>query len=455
MKPWKRSLEVGHNGLMRGPLKSPALRWILGLGLLLGVPGRVHAWPPGAPEPEARPLDADALPPYKLRCDPGLYWGIPKNTLPPVGECDVVVATVVAVRDEGSTRARPPTVLLRVEEVLTRDGDLSPGLVQAVWRSRWLTMPCSVGEEARIARWEAGPQPGPEVGERFLVAGSFSRNRRWFMTVPELRLAYIPENLRAVRAHLQREQEGWTPEHMAWMATRRAEARAAARDDELMAAVAARDVMRVRTLLQEGVRATASSAAGIPALHEAARLGEVAMMEALLDAGAPVDRTEPQGLLRTALEMAASEGHVEAVKLLLARGANLHHLSWGNTPILLTPSDRGHCGVVRVLLAHGAPANQSDKHGGTPLLGAARRGRLDCVIALLEAGARPDQANSNGWRPVHYAIEHPAVLEQLLRAGANPNARSPDAGARPLKMARSQRFSDSVRLLLAAGARER
>jgi hypothetical protein len=365
----------------------------------------------------------------------------------------VVVATVVAVHDEGSTHGAPPTVLLQVEEVIT--GDLSPGLVHAVWSEhlhRWFS---AEDRRAGIAQWKAEPQRGPEVGARFLVAGIFNRSHRWFMTVPELRVASNPEQLRALRSQVQRELEAWPPEHVAWRKFRRAEARAAARDDELMAAVAARDVTRVRALLREGVRATASNERGFPALHEAARLGDVAVMEALLDAGAPVDMTEPprKGLLRTALEVAAGEGHVEALELLLARGANLHHLSVDRTPIVLIAVTRGQCAVVKVLLAHGAQADQADRNGVTPLMAAARGGHLDCVITLFEAGARPDKADDYGWRPVHYALKHPAVLERLLRAGANPNARIP-GGKRPLKMAKEQRLPDSVRLLQAAGARE-
>jgi hypothetical protein len=377
-------------------------------------------------------------------------WSLRGKGFAPVHECELVVATVVAVQDEGATHAEPPTVLLQVEEVLT--GDISPGPVQAVW-SEHLHLLCATGEEGTIARWRAGRQKGPEVGARFLVAGGFNRGRRWFMTVPELRVPFTPEGRQALLEQVKKEQREWTPQEKARVAARRAEARAAARDDELWAAVTARDAARVRSLLREGVRPVARTAAGTPALHEAARLGAVEVMKALLEGGVPVELMESQGLSRTALGVAADEGQVEAVQLLLAHGANPRHRSWNGTPLMLTPASRGHCAVVKALLAGGARAREANPDDNTPLEVAARNGHLDCVSALLEAGAEPDKANRFGWRPVHYALEHPAVLERLLRAGANPNARSPE-GTAPLKMARHQHLTDSERLLVAAGATE-
>ncbi|WP_257459951.1 ankyrin repeat domain-containing protein [Archangium lipolyticum] len=425
---------------------------VLGL-VLLGSGGLAHAQLPGGPIgtlPAPR-LDADARHSDAAHCDPGGFLNIIRKerneTFPAVGECELVVARVVAVHDEGATNAVPSSVLLQVEEVLT--GDITPGVVQAVW-SEHLHLMCEVGEEERIARWKATSQRGPEVGARFLVAGGFNRSRRWFMTVPELRLPFTPERHRALLAQVKQEQREWTLQYKEAVAARRAEARAAVRDDELLAAVAEKDVVRVRSLLREGVRPAAHTGS-TPALHVAARLGEVEVIRALLEAGALVGTKDPEGLLRTALGLAADEGKVEAVELLLAHGANPNLLAWPHTPVLLRPAMIGHCAVVKALLARGAQARQSDQHGNTPLTVAARSGHLACVVALLEAGADPNQANDFGWRPVDYALEHPAVLEQLLRAGANPHARDPE-GVTPLKRARDKRLTGSVRLLEEAGA---
>jgi ankyrin repeat protein len=436
--------------VMRTFPMSSSVCQVLGLVLPLSLGGLAHARIPSGPSGSlmAPRLDEDARRSYAANCDPGGFLLIRDKAFPSVGECELVVARVVAVHDDGATHAEPPTVLLQVEEVLT--GDISPGIVQAVW-SEHLHLMCAVGEEANIERWKATRQRGPEVGARFLVAGGFNRSRRWFMTVPELRLPFTPERHRELLAQVKQEQREWTRQYKTEVAARRAEARAAVRDDALLEAVAKKDVVRVRALLREGVRPVASSATGTPVLHVAARLGAVEVIRVLLEAGVPVEVKERQGLLRTTLGVAADEGHVEAVELLLAHGANPNHLSWNNTPLLLSPASSGHCAVVKALLARGAQVRQSDRNGSTPLEVAARNGHLACVIALLEAGADPNKANTFGWRPVHYALEHPAVLEQLLRAGANPHAHDPE-GVTPLKRARDRRLTDSVRLLEEAGA---
>jgi 26S proteasome non-ATPase regulatory subunit 10 len=54
-------------------------------------------------------------------------------------------------------------------------------------------------------------------------------------------------------------------------------------------------------------------------LHRAAAVGNVPMMKALLDAKSPLNATDMDGM--TALHHATSEGHGDAVLLLLTRGA--------------------------------------------------------------------------------------------------------------------------------------
>ena len=70
----------------------------------------------------------------------------------------------------------------------------------------------------------------------------------------------------------------------------------------------------------------------MPTLHHAAATGDVASLTTALDAGSPVDAREGE---RTALHVAITARHADAVKLLLSRGANPEALAWGRTPLSL------------------------------------------------------------------------------------------------------------------------
>jgi ankyrin repeat protein len=73
---------------------------------------------------------------------------------------------------------------------------------------------------------------------------------------------------------------------------------------------------------QESLAAQAprSAAALAAALHQAARAGQLADLEALLQQGAPLNA--PDGAGRTALSLAVIHGHSALVRRLLALGAN-------------------------------------------------------------------------------------------------------------------------------------
>ena len=125
------------------------------------------------------------------------------------------------------------------------------------------------------------------------------------------------------------------------------------------------------------------------AFSDAARQGDAAAVKKLLDEG--VDVNTKFRYDRTALSFAADRGHVEVVKVLLARGAsvtmkdtfyNATALTWAVNPA----QDRKpqHTEVVKLLLDHGGfPADAL-----SAALQAATRAKLDDVVALLEkAGA--------------------------------------------------------------------
>ncbi len=125
--------------------------------------------------------------------------------------------------------------------------------------------------------------------------------------------------------------------------------------------------------------------------------------------------------LNEALWVAARRGDAQAVKDLLAKGADVNAKFRYGATALSYAADRGHLEVVRVLLEHGADVNVKDTfYGASPLSWAASKGHVEVVRALLEKGADAgkEAALMMGANRGHLDI----VQAVLARGGLNPEA---------------------------------
>lgn len=151
---------------------------------------------------------------------------------------------------------------------------------------------------------------------------------------------------------------------------------------ELLSAVSAGDVARVRALLAEGVAvnghfgrlgATALNSVAAPGMSAAQREAAVAVQQVLLAAGADPEQTEGR-------VMQVAAGFREAV---FGQPALLAQL-------IERMRSRGPTALRRFLDARG-PMN-----GYTRLIDAALRGRAECIRLLVDAGADTSVAGYNG-----------------------------------------------------------
>lgn len=188
-------------------------------------------------------------------------------------------------------------------------------------------------------------------------------------------------------------------------------------------------------LIEEALKLVPGQAERDTTLILASKRGYLTGMKALLDAGANANATGPKG--RTALMSAVQSRKIEAVKLLLERGADINSrdelegtaLSWAAGPF-------GSAQAVAVLLASGAEVNVSDNNGMTPLIWAARFGDVERVEDLIEAGAKVTARDLKGKSALDHARERPteeakdivAVLEPLLGGKAEGSASGDPAG---------------------------
>jgi ankyrin repeat protein len=119
-------------------------------------------------------------------------------------------------------------------------------------------------------------------------------------------------------------------------------------------------------------------------------------------------------------DQAVSEGDIELVKSLLAKGANVNARDRRGQTVLHIAASHGHKVLVELLLAKGADIAAKGPAGGTALHGASRFGHRDVVELLLAKGADINARRYNGQTPLSVAKEqgHEKVAELLRQHGA-------------------------------------
>ena len=181
------------------------------------------------------------------------------------------------------------------------------------------------------------------------------------------------------------------------------------------------------------------------AMHIAAECGHAECIALLLEAGADKDLADFEGT--TALDLAAQNGDVEIVRLLLG-GADKEVAASNLQKALRLAAWGGHSDVVKLLLEEGADKDAAEKDGQTALHVAAGENNLEVVMSLLEAGADKDVVNCDGMTPLHLAAVNgnPDAVELLLKAGSNKDV--VDAlGQTALHLAARNGFNDIVHML--------
>ncbi len=251
--------------------------------------------------------------------------------------------------------------------------------------------------------------------------------------------------------------------------------RRALRPSDVPAAAMSGDADAVRRLIDLGLPVDAVDAQGCTALLRAAGGGHAAVVERLLARGADAQHAAHSGA--TPLSAAVSMRQTAIVAALLGAGAQIEHRLPGGVTVLMLASALGLPDIAARLLAAGADVHASDAQGLAALHCAALYGftagdrtRLLALLdTLLLAGADPEHVaagkvsplllllgaraepgtgcdeqvvlagverlldedvslevkDPRGFGPLHLAALHglPLLVQRLLRAGAEPDAR--------------------------------
>jgi ankyrin repeat protein len=236
------------------------------------------------------------------------------------------------------------------------------------------------------------------------------------------------------------------------------------------------------------------------AIFESIREGDVERVRQLLDERPfliHVENTEKEAWReRKVMNCAAHNGHLDIVKLLVERGAEVYSHPFANYPPVIDAAWAGHQDVVDYFLNEipdraagtngiGVAINLAAREGwtdivrkhiekdplsvhqrgwigDTPLHWPSHNGHVEIVEMLLDAGAdiEADEVTWSGGKPLHWASEHePSTVEVLLKRGAEVNSRnvmkgSDFEGVTPLIMNATQKndCAEVTELLIEAGA---
>lgn len=193
-------------------------------------------------------------------------------------------------------------------------------------------------------------------------------------------------------------------------------------------------------------------------LHLAVRASAIECIELFIEEGADVNSLKPSGT--NPIHLAADLGLSGSLKALLEApnadpNIRICFREKESTALHLA-ADEGNVECVNLLLAKGADAKIKNHRGVTPLHLAARTSSLECVESLLCNGnANPNSEDFDKRTPLHAAIGKSDacidIIESLILRGANINQKDV-FGYTALHLAALEGFSQCVDVLIFYGA---
>uniref|UniRef100_A0A8D3A7G4 E3 ubiquitin-protein ligase MIB2 n=1 Tax=Scophthalmus maximus TaxID=52904 RepID=A0A8D3A7G4_SCOMX len=159
---------------------------------------------------------------------------------------------------------------------------------------------------------------------------------------------------------------------------------------------------KVRELVQKYPDKVDIKNQGKTALQVAAHQGHMEVVKALLQANSSIEVKDEDG--DTALHYTAFGNQAEIARLLLSKGANVNLLNNSMCTPLHIAVNKGFTDVVRVLTEHSADVNLQDSYGDTPLHDAIAKDFRN-VIEILVVVPNIDftQQNHRGFNLLHHA----------------------------------------------------
>jgi ankyrin repeat protein len=188
------------------------------------------------------------------------------------------------------------------------------------------------------------------------------------------------------------------------------------------------------------------------ASEKAWRKDDPRWVDSYLSAGRPLN---PSGQNETPLHNAARADKLNIARELFKRGAEVDARGGNNFTPLHQAAMNGNADMVRFLLAHKADINAKDDLEETPFFKALVERRRTVVDVLMDFSPEVNGASLHQKQtPLILAIfqGYFDVAVELIRRGADVDAREVFLGNAPLHFAVQQKHAGLVRLLLDKGA---
>ena len=261
-----------------------------------------------------------------------------------------------------------------------------------------------------------------------------------------------------------------------------------------------RDIEIVKLLISKGADVNIKGNEDSTPLNNASREGNIEFVKLLINAGADVNSKDEEGF--TPVINASYKGYKEIVKLLIEAGADVEYIYMrelinachrgvidkvrelikagadvnmqidGSQTPLMYAVDEGHMEVVKLLISKGADVDMIGEYEGdpgyTPLL-VASFGEIEIVKLLIIKGADVNiQTPIYGLTPLYFAsLGSIEIVKLLIKAGANVDGTAKtllSKSARaivgqpivitlsPLRLAAAEGHTEVVKQLIEAGA---